>query len=256
MATAENPFGSALREWRARRRMSQLELGLAANVSARHVAFLETGRSRPSRNMAMQLGEALEMPRGERNRLLEAAGFRAPWSARPLDGEEMTPVRKAIARMTRNHDPWPAVVLDRHWRLLEANRSGGAVFSALGVAIGGSALDAFVHGERARAMIENWPEVARHLLQRLRTESAHLGGDAVLDAAIGALAADPALARHSPPQSMPALVPVRYLVGGQRFSVFSTIAQFGTAEDLVLADMKIELLFPADAATEAAFSAL
>lgn len=251
-----NPFGAALKEWRARRRLSQLDLGLAANVSARHIAFLETGRSRPSRTMAMQLGEALEMPRAERNRLLEAAGFRAAWSARPLDGDDMAPVRRAIGRMIASHDPWPALVLDRHWNLLDANRAGQSVFAVLGVAPGGSLLDAFVHGDHARAMIENWAEVAHHMLQRLRTESAHLGGDAVLDAAAARLSADPALARFSPPDRMPALIPVRYRLGDARFSVFSTIAQFGTAEDLALADMKIELLFPADEATEAAFAGM
>lgn len=251
-----NPFGATLKEWRARRRLSQLDLGLAANVSARHIAFLETGRSRPSRGMALQLGEALEMPRAERNRLLEAAGFRAAWSARTLDDAEMAPVRRAIARMIAAHDPLPALVLDRHWSLLDANRGAQAVFSVLGVEPGGSLLDAFVHGDRARAIIENWPEVAHHMLQRLRTESAHLGGDPVLAAAARKLAADPALAAFAPPARMPALIPVRYLIGGQRFSVFSTIAQFGTAEDMALADLKIELLFPADEATEAAFGGM
>ena len=256
MQHSGNPFAETLKAWRARRRLSQLDLSLAANVSARHIAFLETGRSRPSRLMAMQLGEALDMPRGERNRLLEAAGFRAAWSSRTLEDAELQPVRRAISRMIERHDPWPAMVIDRHWNLVEANRAGQAVFAVLGVGPGQSVLEAFLAPERGPSLIANWPEVGHHMLQRLRTESAHLGGDAVLDSAVARLAADPSLGKPPAPDTMPALIPIRYMLGGQVFSVFSTIAQFGTAEDIALADLRIELLFPADEETEAAFEAM
>jgi transcriptional regulator with XRE-family HTH domain len=252
----DNAFGTALKEWRGRRRVSQLELSLAANVSARHIAFLETGRARPSRAMVMHLGEALEVPRAERNRMLDSAGFRPAWSARRLDGEDMEPVRRAIERVIERHDPYPAFVIDRHWKIVTANKMGFTVLGAFGLGTGGSMLEAMLEPGRAAALIDNWPEVAAHMIARLKTESMHLGGDPVLDQAARSLARDPALNRATPPADMPAVIPARYRLGGQVFSVFTTIAQFGTAEDIALADMRIELLFPADEATRVAFEGM
>jgi transcriptional regulator with XRE-family HTH domain len=250
-----NAFGSALKEWRGRRRVSQLELSLSANVSARHIAFLETGRARPSRAMVMHLGEALDMPRTERNRMLDAAGFRPAWSARKLDSEGMEPVRRAIDRVIERHDPYPAFVIDRHWNIVTANQTGATVLAAFGLATGGSMLDAMLEPGRAAELIENWPEVCAHMIARLRTESAHLGGDEVLDQAAADLTRDPALSRAHP-ADMPAVIPARYKLGGQVFSVFTTIAQFGTAEDIALADLRIELLFPADEETRRALEGM
>ncbi len=168
----------------------------------------------------------------------------------------MEPVRLAIARIIERHDPYPAFVIDRHWNLVTANRSGALVLAAFGVDIGGSLLNAMLDPGRAEALIENWPEVAAHMIARLRTESAHLGGDPVLDAAADGLSRDPALARHAPRPDMPAIMPARYRLGGQVFSVFRTIAQFGTAEDIALADLRIEMLFPADEATRVMFEGM
>ena len=195
----DNGFGSALKEWRAKRRISQLQLSLAANVSARHIAFLETGRARPSRSMVMHLGEALDVPSAERNRMLDSAGFRPAWSARALDAADMEPVRRAIARIIERHDPYPAFVIDRHWNLVTANRSGALVLAAFGVDIGGSLLKAMLEPGRAEALIENWPEAAAHVIARLRTESAHVGGDPVLDAGSGRPVARPGAGPPHPP---------------------------------------------------------
>lgn len=249
-------FGSALKEWRGRRRISQLALGLAANVSARHIAFLETGRARPSQAMVMHLGETLDMPRTERNRMLDAAGFRPAFSARPLDSAEMDPVRRAIARVIERHDPYPAFVIDRHWKLVSANRVGASVLSAFGVATGGSMIDILLRTESPEAIIENRQEVILHSIARLRTESTHLGGDPVLDKAASQLSDDPSLTNMVLPANMPPFVPARYRIGGHTYSVFGVIAQFGSAEDIALADLRIELLFPADEATRQAFEAL
>ena len=251
----QNQFGGALREWRARRRVSQLDLSLSAGVSSRHIAFLETGRARPSRAMVMRLGEALNVPRAERNRMLDAAGFRPAWTERRQDSSEMAPVMDAMRRIMDRHDPYPAFALDRHWRAVSANQSGAFVLSAFGLETGGSLLDAMMESGRAQEMIENWPEVAAHMLTRLRTESAHFGGDPVLDRAAALLAADPAVAKLPVHHEMPPISPARYRLGGQIFSVFSTIAQFGSAEDIALADLRIELLFPADEQTRELFEA-
>jgi transcriptional regulator with XRE-family HTH domain len=163
----EAAFGEVLKEWRGVRRMSQLDLGLAANVSARHISFLETGRARPSQPMVMQLAETLDMPRPERNRLLNAAGYRAAYSARKFDDADMAPVNAAIDLIVSRHDPYPAFVLDRHWRLISANASGTMVMASFGIGTGDSMLDAMTEPGRGAAMIENWSEVAAHMLTRL-----------------------------------------------------------------------------------------
>jgi transcriptional regulator with XRE-family HTH domain len=247
------PFGAALKSWRSKRRMSQLDLALGAGVSSRHVAFLETGRARPSRAMVAQLGEALGVPRAERNQMLHAAGYSPSWRTRDLDEAEMAPIRQAIARMIERHEPFPAFAIDRHWNVISANKTGWQVLAVFSVIEGNSLLEALIKPSVGPLLIENWPEVAAHFLARLRTESMHVGGDPVLDDAIARLAADPALAHTNALTDMPAVVPTRYKIGDRVYSVFSTIAQFGTAEDIALADLRIELLFPANDETAQLF---
>lgn len=247
-------FGRHLKDWRARRRISQLQLALVAEVSARHIAFLETGRAKPSRSMILRLGEALEMPRTERNRMLDAAGFRPAYVARAPDSAAMAPIRQAIAHMISRHAPYPAFVFDRHWRVLDANATGRSMLSLFGLQPGDSFIDFLLHPGRGEAMVENWGEVAAHLLSRFRLESTHLGGDAVLDQAAQCLAQDPAMTAQQPqPADMPPVVPIRFRLGETVYPMFSAITQFGTAEDIALADTKIELFFPADETSERLF---
>ncbi len=240
----EQAFGSLLKDWRSARRMSQLELGLAANVSARHISFIETGRARPSRSMVLQLSETLEVPRPYRNTLLNAAGFAAAYQRRDLDADEMVHVRAAMEWTLERHDPFPAIAIDRRWLVVSANTCAGMLLSGIGVGVGDSMLEAMTRPQ-VKDAIDNWPEVARHTITRLRTESAHLGGDPVLDEAADRLAGDvgPVPADAG---SLPAVVPTCYRANGMVLSLISTIAQFGSAEDIALADLKIELMFPAD----------
>lgn len=249
-------FGGQLRSWRGRRRMSQLQLALMADVSARHIAFLETGRSKPSRPMVLRLGEALEVPRADRNLLLDAAGFRAAYASRPLDSEAMAPIAKAIAHMIKGHLPYPAFVFDRHWVVLDANTSGRAMLAGFGLSAGDSFIDFLLTPGRGAEVVENWPEVAQHLAARFRLESAHLGSDPVLDRAAIGLASAYAQAEGHTGSDLPAVLAVRFRSGGQVFPMFSTITQFGTAEDIALADIKIEMFFPSDGACEALFRQL
>lgn len=245
----DNAFGSQLRTWRDRRRMSQLELGLTANVSARHISFLETGRARPSRPMVMMLGDVLDVPRASRNALLNAAGFAPAYERRDWSDEDMVAVRDAVDWTIRRHDPYPAFLLDRHWRLIRTNRSAGAMLGSLNVGEGDSLLDLMTNIEITKATFENWHEVMHHMLTRLRTESLHLGGDEVLDVATEKLASALGRQASAPAGMLAATIPARYRAGDKTLSLFSTIAQFGTAEDIALADMKIEMLFPADDAS-------
>ena len=247
-------FGEVLKEWRCVRRLSQLELGLAANVSARHISFLETGRAAPSRAMVLQLAETLEAPRAARNRLLLAAGFAAAYRARALEDAEMAPARQAIDWMLSRHDPYPGFGLDRHWRLVAMNAAATRLFAGLGLTTGASLIETFLSSEAIRATVENWPVIAAHFVTRLRAESAHAGGDPTLDEAARRVAEtipDPAPKLEPGP-----VVASRFTFGATRLSLFSTIAQFGSAEDIALADLKIELLFPADEETAAFLRAL
>jgi transcriptional regulator with XRE-family HTH domain len=239
-------FGVMLKTWRGRRRMSQLDLGLAANVSARHISFLETGRSRPSRSMVLQLSETLGVPRAKRNALLSAAGFAQAYTARSLDGGEMAHVRAAMDWMLERHAPFPALAFDRHWRIVRTNPVAAALLHGMQVGEGDSLLDAFLAGGPFAEALENRDEVARHMIARLRTESAHLGGDPVLDRAAETLAESLGGEHETVSAPLPAVIPARYRANGIVLSLFSTIAQFGSTEDIALADLKIELMFPAD----------
>jgi len=245
----DNNFGTLLRTWRDRRHMSQLDLGLTANVSARHVSFLETGRAKPSRAMVLMLGDVLEVPRASRNALLNAAGFAPAYRSRDWSDEEMASVRDAVDWTMRRHDPYPAFVVDRHWVLVQANRSASALLGGLEVGEGSSLLDVMTDMQVTPELFENWHEVTHHMLTRLRTESLHLGGDVILDAAAEKLATALGTEAASPKSPLAAVIPARYRSNGMTLSFFSTIAQFGTAEDIALADLKIEMLFPADEAT-------
>jgi transcriptional regulator with XRE-family HTH domain len=246
----DNAFGTLLKTWRNRRHMSQLDLGLAANVSARHISFLETGRSNPSRSMVMMLGDVLDAPRASRNALLNAAGFAPAYRRRDWNDGDMTAVREAVDWTLQRHDPYPAFALDRHWVLVKTNRSASAMLEGLNVGQGGSFLDLMTDTDLTRSLFENWHEVTQHMIARLRTESLHLGGDEVLDAAAEKLASALGTQATPPAGQLAAVIPARYRAGGMTLSLFSTIAQFGTAEDIALADLKIELLFPADQATQ------
>ncbi len=249
-------FGATLKTWRNRRRLSQLDLGLSANVSSRHISFLETGRAQPSRGMVLRLCEELELPRAARNQLLFAAGLAPAYGSRSLADEEMRPVREAVDWLLQRHAPFPAMALDRHWHLVQLNRPAGRLFAGLGLGEGDSMLTALIQNERLRAALENLEEVLQHTIARLRTESAHLGGDPILEAAIEALQRGLAGGAGRDPGLFPAFVPARLHLGGKRLSLFSTVAQFGTAEDVALSELKLELLFPADADSKALLVAL
>ncbi len=240
-----SPFGTVLKEWRAVRRMSQLDLGSEADVSPRHISFLESGRSKPSRTMVLHLAETLSMPRGERNRLLTSAGFAPVYTAHDVGEPAMEPVHRAIARTLDRHDPYPGIVLDRHWHVVDANRGAVALFELMGVGPRPDMLGLFLDPAGLRTLVSNWPMVGYFMLSRLRTESAAMGGDEVLDAAIADLTADESIA---PPDAgpLPPTITTDLVVGDLTLSMFSTIAQFGSAEDLALADQRIELFFPGD----------
>ncbi len=248
----ETTFGPALKQWRKHRRVSQLDLGSLAGVSARHISFLETGRAKPSREMVHHLSEFLEVPLSERNALLHAAGFAAAYSRRDLSDDEMAQVRAAIDWTLDRHDPFPALAFDRHWNVVRANSSARIMIGAIGLSEGDSMLSAITDNDRMEAAVTNWEEVARYLIARLRTESMFVGGDPVLEAAADAMAAEQRTRWPTRFGTLQAVVPIQFRARDMILSLFSTIAQFGTAEDIALADLRIEMYFPADEETRQA----
>ncbi|WP_313671531.1 helix-turn-helix domain-containing protein [Sandarakinorhabdus sp.] len=251
------PFGTALKAARSSRRVSQLVLSLDAGVSARHVSFLESGRAMPSRDMVLTLAEALALPLSARNHLLNAAGFASAYPASPLASDAIAPFRQILTTMMENHAPFPALLCDRHWNVLEASASAAAMLSPL--------LEGW-HGPpnvfrltachpRAAEFIANLPEVLHESLERLALEQSLAGDDPVLADLIAVTRN--AAARHPyrpASRTRSPVLPVSYRGLGGLMSFLSVVAQCGTSEDVTVRDLRLELLFPADDVTRAAFA--
>ncbi|MDN5938256.1 MAG: helix-turn-helix transcriptional regulator [Salinisphaera sp.] len=260
--TETSGFGDLMRHWRATRKVSQLELALTASVSQRHISFLESGRAAPSRDMVQQLGEALDVPLRERNRLLIAAGFAPVFEARALDDPDMAPVMEALRITLTHHEPNPAIVVDRNWNLLMANDALGRAFSALGdleamwsrVCPDGerNILKLTFHPDGIRQHLTNWQEMAPLMLLRIRREAEGQGNPA-LSALVDEILGYPGVPRrwrlqdlHRPP---PPILSLEYAIGDERLRLFSTIATFDTAQDITADELRIESFFPADQAS-------
>jgi len=256
---ADRPrIGTLLRDWRLRRRMSQQDLALEAGVSARHVSFVETGRSKPSADMVIQLAEHLEVPLRDRNTLLLAAGFAPAYAQRDLDEPEMGPVREAIDRVLRGHEPYPAVVVDRHWGLVAANRAvplliGGAADHLLEPPV--NVLRLSLHPEGMAPRIANLGEWRAHLLDRLGRQAV-VSGDPALFALHEELAGYPGgEGGHVPDLEAGAIaVPLRLRTDDGELAFISTATTFGTATDVTVSELAIESFFPADDATARALT--
>jgi transcriptional regulator with XRE-family HTH domain len=251
--------GDLLRGWRQRRRLSQLDLSLEAEVSARHLSFVETGRSKPSRELVLHLAEHLDVPLRERNSLLLAAGYAPVYQERSLEDAEMDPVREALDLILSGHEPYPAVIVDRHWDLVTGN---GAALTLFAAGVAPELLEPPVnvyrlglHPEGLAPRVRNLAEYSTHLLIRLQREVA-LTGDVALAALLDEVRAYPGLTHPPSVDADPArmlFLPMEFTtVDGQELSFFSTLATFGTALDITVAELSIEAFFPADAATQAA----
>jgi len=239
-------FADNLRHWRTTRRFSQLDLAGIAQVSARHIAFLETGRANPSARMVRRLGDALDLPLAARNQLFSLAGFAAHHGGRRWDDPAMAPVRAADAHLIAGHAPYPALAVDRLWTVLAFNPPAARLFGSFGVGEGDSLLDLML-SPALPPLVENWAEVAHHAARCLRTESAAQGGVPQLDRVAAALAAAGGTVE---PAAGP-VIPTIFRLGATRLALFAMLAQFGTPDDVTLDDLKIELYFPADAQSEA-----
>jgi len=252
MATAARNIGDHLREWRRIRRMSQLDLALEAEISSRHLSFLETGRARPSRKMVLRLSEQLDMPMRERNLLLTAAGFAPLFGERSLDDPAMAGARRAIDLILAGHEPWPALVVDRHWNLIAANRGVAPLLAGVDPALleKPNVMRLALHPLGLAPRIVNLGEWRHHLIARLKRQ-AQTAGDRELDALVSELEAYPAppISDARPEDLGGIAVPLKLLAGDRVLSFLSTTTVFGTAQDVTLAELTLETFFPADEAT-------
>jgi len=234
-------FPDTMRLWRKRRNLSQLQLAVNADVSSRHVSFLESGRARPSQTMVLRLGRTMNVPLADQNQMLNAAGFAPHFTTQNWDDAAMVPVRQAMQHMLSSHDPYPALALDRVWRITALNQSAGRLFAQMSIGEGDSLLDAMT-GSVLPSFVENWPQVAAATVHRLRVESNAQGGVKVLDQAAVVLSE---FVQDEPDANSP-VIPVVFRAGSLRLSLFTTLTQFGTAQDVTLDEMRIEHYFPMD----------
>ena len=265
MATSARPgspagptLGPLLRDWRQRRRLSQLALALEARVSQRHLSFVESGRARPSREMVLQLAEALGVPLRERNEMLLAAGYAPVFAERPLSDPALDAARRAVERVLAAHEPFPALAVDRHWTLVAANRAVGPLLAGAAPALLAPPLNVLrltLHPDGVAPRIVNYGQVRTHLLERLHQQVGASGDDA-LATLYDELRGYPPPARDGARRS-PAIasegagvfVPLQLATDDGVLSFLSTTTVFGTPVDVTLAELALECFFPADAET-------
>ncbi|MEU7000929.1 helix-turn-helix transcriptional regulator [Nonomuraea sp. NPDC046570] len=250
-----------MRSWRQRRRVSQLDLAIEAEVSARHVSFLETGRARPSRDMVMRLAEELEVPLRHRNGMLVAAGFAPVFREREVRAPEMEVVRLALEKILAAHEPYPAVVVDSAWNLVASNEAAAVLLEGVPAELLTEPLNMLrltLHPEAMGGRLANLAEVRAHLLHRVRRQ-AEASGDRQLTELHDELAAYeyPGVELNVTHVPGPAdiLLPIRLRRGGEVLSMFSTIATFGSPLEVTVSELAIETLWPADERTARAFGA-
>jgi transcriptional regulator with XRE-family HTH domain len=247
-------IGKLIQYWRNLRRKSQLDLSLDAEISQRHLSFLESGRSQPSREMLLLLAEALEIPSRERNNLLNAAGFAPIYRESDWNDPEIAPARKAMDLILKNQEPFPAVVMDRHWNIVMTNRSAPKFFG-LFVDLetnpaAGNVLRMMFHPDGLRPFVANWETVAKGLIQRIFRESVGGFTDAETQKLLNEILAYPDVPRNWKALDLQTatlpLIPIEFRKNNLAFNFFSAVTTLGTPQDITLQEARIECFFPAD----------
>lgn len=244
--------GDLLREWRLRRRLSQLDLASDAEVSTRHLSFVETGRSNPSREMVLRLAERLNVPLRERNAILVAAGFAPVFQERALTDPALEPVRKAIDIVLQGHEPYPALAIDRHWTMVATNRITPLLLAGIDASLMQPPVNVLrlsLHPGGLASRVANLATWRAHILERLRRQ-VDLTADPFLIELMRELREYPAPAQAPAPDHYGnVLIPLELNTDMGRLSFFSTTAVFGTPVEITISELAIESFFPADAAT-------
>ncbi len=267
LSTNQN-FMSVCRQWRQFRKLSQLDLAMAANVSQRHVSWLETGRSQPSREMVVRLAEAMEVPLRDRNVMLRSAGFSAAYRESQLHDPDMAPVLDALNRVLSHHDPLPAVVVDRFWNVIRRNEAAAMLLTLAGdpasMITGGEEAGEeggvlnlallTIHPQGLRPYIANWEQLAPSFVRRLKGELL-----ATTDAAVRARLeycielAGPIEEGIQPAANLLPVLPLELNINGLELSLFTVMSTFGTPQDITTDELRVETFYPTNASTEQFF---
>jgi transcriptional regulator with XRE-family HTH domain len=251
---SEVTVGDLLRKWRQHRRLSQLDLAIQADISTRHLSFVETGRSVPSREMVLHLAEQLDLPLRERNQLLIAAGYAPVYPERSLDAGALASVREAVQLVLTGHEPYPAVAVDRYWNLVDGNAATALLLEGVAGELlepPPNVLRIALHPDGMAPRIANLGEWRAHLLSRLRREAEHTADPALValhDELVELPCADPE-PPEGPPPAGAVVVPLRFRHPAGELSFLSTVTTFGTPLDVTVSELAIEAFFPADSAT-------
>ncbi|MGY8662862.1 helix-turn-helix transcriptional regulator [Bradyrhizobium sp. UFLA05-109] len=256
--TAATSAGALLRHWRDIRGKTQLDLSFDAGVSQKHISFVESGRSTPSRQMLLDLAQALDVPLRERNELLLAAGYAPSYFDPALDAPVMTSINRALQRMLRQHEPFPAIVMDRYWNVLMTNEAAPQLFNCF---IDMSArptprnlLHLMFDPEGMRPFVANWPETARGLLARVYREAVGRVIDERMKALLAELSQYPGVKPEwrapSPGDALP-MIPLTFVKDGVTLDYFSMITTVGTPQTVTAEELRLECMFPANDSTEA-----
>ncbi len=260
--SAVEPVGNLLREWRKRRRLSQLDLALDADISPRHLSFVETGRAQPSRDVVLSLADRLDVPLRERNILLTAAGYAPVYAERKIDDPALSAARAAVDLVLKGHEPYPAIAVNRHWDLVAANNAIAPLMAGADPALLEPPLNVLrlsLHPQGIAPRIANLVEWRTHILSRLR-QQVELTADPVLLALLEELNALPAPASPGPPPALQdyggVAIPLRFVTDTGILSFIGTTTIFGTPIDVTLSELAVESFFPADAETAAALRAM
>lgn len=260
--TMHDGFGPQLRAWRAARRLSQEAVAARAGVSPRHLSFVETGRSQPSRDLVLALADALDVPLRDRNVLLQAAGYAAAYRASALDGDELRHVRAALDHLLRQQEPYGAVVVDRRWNIVTSNAGAARLFarfpprSPAGLDAMQNVVLGTLHPDALRPYIVNWDDVAAHLVARLHHEVAAAPGDddrrRLLAAALAIPGVPAAWRVPAPGRVAGPTLPVHLRAGDLELRLFTLITSLGTPLDVTAEEVHVESWFPADDASDRA----
>lgn len=247
-------FGRQLRAWRARSGLTQLQLAAEAGTTPRHVSFVETGRSRPGRELVLRLARVLDVPVRERNALLQAAGLAPAYPELSLEDDELSPVRQALEKILQAHEPYPAWVMGRGLRFLRSNAAAERLLPGMCELTPEAAVDVWFGDGPQRALVENWAEVAAVGLFRLRQQVERTADpelQALLERAQGHVRRvelpDPSAIRGFP------VIGITLRIGERRVRTFTTVLQFDNAVEVTASELRVEMMFPADAASDAFF---
>ncbi|MHA6491944.1 MmyB family transcriptional regulator [Pseudomonas borbori] len=251
MNTTTQPVGALLRQWRQRRRLSQLDLACEADISTRHLSFMETGRALPSRDMLLRLAEQLDIPLRDRNRLLTAAGYAPLFSQHALTDPALAAARSAIDQLLTAHEPNPALAIDRQWNLIAGNAAVAPFLQGIAPELLGPPLNVLrisLHPQGLAPRIVNLAHWRAYLLARLRNDIA-VSGDPQLQVLLEELLGYPAPEEVAEPPADSVLMPLQFHTDQGVISLISTTTVFGTPNDVTLAELALETFFPADPAT-------